>query len=74
MSEYAVRCEISGTVWKIMVAETERVEVDQEVIVMEAMKMEIPVATEEAGTVTRVLVEVGAVVREGDDLLIIEVR
>ena len=42
------------------------------VILLESMKMEIPVLTEEAGTVSEIKVEVGDVVQEGDILAIID--
>ena len=50
-----------------------RVEVGDEVALLESMKMEIPVIAERAGTVTAVKVATGDVVQEGDVLLALTV-
>lgn len=64
-----VRAPITGSVWSIDVAEGDAVAVDQTVLVVESMKLQIPVDAESAGTVTRILVAVGDTVREDDVLL-----
>jgi acetyl-CoA carboxylase biotin carboxyl carrier protein len=66
-----VRAPITGSIASIDVAEGEAVEADQTVLVLESMKLEIPVDTETAGTVTRILVAVGDTVRENDLLLVL---
>ena len=64
MSE--IRAPITGNVWKVLVTEGDAIDVDQMVAILESMKLEIPVESEHAGTVTKVLVEPDDVVTEGD--------
>jgi acetyl-CoA carboxylase biotin carboxyl carrier protein len=66
-----VRAPITGSIASIDVAEGDVVHVDQTVVVLESMKLEIPVDAEAAGTVKRVLVSVGDTVRENDVLLVL---
>ena len=66
-----IRAPITGSVWSIDVAEGDAVEVDQTVIVIESMKLQIPVDAETAGTVKRILVAEGDTVRENDVLLLL---
>ena len=60
-----VKAEIAGTVWKITAKVGDSVEEDDSVMILESMKMEIPVLAPEAGTITEILVEEGATVTEG---------
>lgn len=64
MSE--VRAELNGSVWKIVVQVGERVERDQEIMILESMKMEIPVVAPHAGTVAALAVAEDATVGDGD--------
>jgi acetyl-CoA carboxylase biotin carboxyl carrier protein len=59
-----------GKVIELLVAEGDEVEENQEVVMLEAMKMEMPVVAETAGKVTAVKVTVGQSV-EADDVLVI---
>jgi len=68
MSE--VKAEMVANVWKVLVADGAEVHDGDTLIVLESMKMEIPVVAEESGTVTSVVAE-GAVVQEGDVLAVI---
>jgi acetyl-CoA carboxylase biotin carboxyl carrier protein len=72
MQSFAVSAEVAGTVWKIAVAVGDTVSADQDLVILESMKMEIPAAAGQAGVVRRILVETGEAVSEGQDLLIIE--
>ncbi|MEE4315377.1 MAG: acetyl-CoA carboxylase biotin carboxyl carrier protein subunit [Erythrobacter sp.] len=65
MARIDVATEITGNVWKIVVAVGDRVEEDEPIMILESMKMEIPVSAPEAGTVIEILTEEEAVVREG---------
>jgi biotin carboxyl carrier protein len=56
-------------VWKVEVSEGERVEQDQLLVVLESMKMEIPVEAPGPGRVESILVSDGQSVEEGDVLL-----
>jgi len=66
-----VRAEMAANVWKVLVAEGDVVTAGTELLVLESMKMEIPVLAERAGTVTRLPVAEGSVVREGDVLAVV---
>ena len=67
-----VRAEMAANVWKVLVAEGDTFAPETPLLVLESMKMEIPVLAERAGTVARVAVEEGAVVQEGDVLLVLD--
>jgi acetyl-CoA carboxylase biotin carboxyl carrier protein len=64
-----IESTVSGTVLQILVAPGEEIAIDQEVIIIESMKMEIPIASETAGTVDAILVEATDVVEEGAVLI-----
>jgi acetyl-CoA carboxylase biotin carboxyl carrier protein len=64
-----IQAPITGSVWKVLVDEGDRVTVGDEVAIIESMKLEIPVEAEEEGTVRRVLVRDGDSVAEGDPLI-----
>ncbi|CAG9613374.1 MULTISPECIES: acetyl-CoA carboxylase biotin carboxyl carrier protein subunit [Bacillus] len=67
-----VYATMAGNVWKIVVGVGDTVEEDQDVVILESMKMEIPIAVEESGTVMKILVQEGDFVNEGDVLVEIE--
>jgi acetyl-CoA carboxylase biotin carboxyl carrier protein len=67
-----IQSEITGTVWKIVTNVGDPVAPDQELVIMESMKMEIPALAPEAGTVREILVKEGDAVKEGQDLVIVE--
>lgn len=67
-----VKASMAGNVWKIVVKEGEQVEEDQDIVILESMKMEIPIAVEEDGTVKELKVAEGDFVNEGDVIAIIE--
>jgi acetyl-CoA carboxylase biotin carboxyl carrier protein len=64
-----VDAHITGTVWTVDVAVGDRVEEGGVVVVLESMKMEMPVEAEEAGTVAAILCAPGDAVTEGQALL-----
>ncbi|OZM57232.1 acetyl-CoA carboxylase biotin carboxyl carrier protein subunit [Lottiidibacillus patelloidae] len=67
-----VVASMAGNVWKVLVAVGDEVEEDQDVVILESMKMEIPIATDFDGTVKEVKINEGDFVNEGDVLMIIE--
>lgn len=67
-----VKASMAGSVWKITVEEGETVEEDQDIIILESMKMEIPIPAEDDGIVKEIKVKEGDFVNEGDTLAIIE--
>lgn len=67
-----VRAEMAATVWKVVAQEGQQVGPDDVLLILESMKMEIPVMAEKAGTVRALPVAEGALVREGDVLAVID--
>jgi acetyl-CoA carboxylase biotin carboxyl carrier protein len=65
----SVRAHITGTVWKIEVKVGDAVSEGQAVVILESMKMEMPVESPAAGKVIAVLVAEGASVEEGAALV-----
>jgi acetyl-CoA carboxylase biotin carboxyl carrier protein len=66
-----VRAEMVANVWRVLVAEGDQVADGDTLVILESMKMEIPVLAEEAGTVTKLHVAEGDVVQEDDLIAII---
>jgi len=62
---------VNGAVWKILVKEGEKVEKDQQIMILEAMKMEIDINAPASGTIKQILVGPNAAVEEGQTLAII---
>lgn len=67
-----IQATMAGTVWKIEVSEGETVSTGQTVLILESMKMEIPIETPESGKIAKVNVSSGDFVNEGDVLFILE--
>jgi acetyl-CoA carboxylase biotin carboxyl carrier protein len=67
-----VKSTMAGTVFTVNVSEGEEITAGQVVMVLESMKMEIPVESATAGKVTEIKAQVGDFVNEGDVLLTIE--
>lgn len=67
-----VKAHITGTVWKIEVEVGDEVEEDDEVVILESMKMEMPVEAPCDGTVKEIHAEEGDAVDEDEVLLTIE--
>jgi acetyl-CoA carboxylase biotin carboxyl carrier protein len=61
-----VRAEMVANVWKVVAASGDHVDDGDTLVILESMKMEIPVLAESAGTVTAMHVAEGDVVQEGD--------
>lgn len=62
---------IAGNVWKVLIAVGDKVEIDDELIILEALKMETPIYCDDSGTVSEVRVKEGDAVNEGDVLVVI---
>ena len=67
------KAEVTGAVWKILKQVGETVSVDDEILIIESMKMEIPVIAEQAGTVRQILVQPGQAVAEGQTVAVLEI-
>jgi len=67
-----IDAQITGNVWKIEVGVGDEISDGDTVVVLESMKMEIPVESEDDGVVKEIRCEEGQSVREGDVLVVIE--
>ena len=67
-----VEAHITGTVWKIEVEVGDTIEEGDTVVVLESMKMEMPVEAEDPGKVAEIRCEEGQSVSEGDTLVVLE--
>ncbi len=67
-----IEAHITGTVWKIECAVGDRVDEGDTVVILESMKMEMPVEAEDEGTVKQIVCEEGQAVNEGDTLIVLE--
>ena len=67
-----VEAHITGTIWKIECQVGDSVEEGDTVVILESMKMEMPVEAEDAGTVVKICCEEGQSVNEGDTLVVLE--
>jgi acetyl-CoA carboxylase biotin carboxyl carrier protein len=72
MATQTIRSEITGTVWKILAEEGAALQADDSIMILESMKMEIPVLAPEDGRVLKLLIAEGAAVREGQDIAVFE--
>jgi len=72
MAEITVRSELNAIVWKIETAAGTTINAGDTLIVLEAMKMEIPVAAPRSGTVKTVLVEEKQQVAEGQPVAVLQ--
>ncbi len=66
-----LRAEMAANVWKVVVAEGDAVAEGDTLLILESMKMEIPVLAETAGTVRSLPAAEGTVVQEGDLLAVV---
>ena len=66
-----VPAHITGTVWKIEKKPGDAVSAGDVLVILESMKMEMPVEAEDAGTVAEILCEEGQAVNEGDALVVL---
>ena len=67
-----IEAHITGTVWKIEVAVGDTIEEGDTVVILESMKMEMPVESEDDGTVAEIKCEEGQSVQEGEVLVVLE--
>ena len=67
-----IRAEMVANVWKVVAAEGDSVADGDTLVILESMKMEIPVLAESAGTLAQLAVSEGDVIQEGDLIAVIE--
>ena len=66
-----IRAEMVANVWKVVAAEGDDLEDGDTLVILESMKMEIPVLAEGGGKLTRLAVAEGDVIQEGDLIAVI---
>jgi acetyl-CoA carboxylase biotin carboxyl carrier protein len=67
-----VKSEIAGNVWKIQLKPGDKVEAEGEIMILESMKMEIPVLAPKAGTIKEIKVNEGEAIGEGQLVAVID--
>jgi len=67
-----IEAHITGTVWKIEVGVGDSIDEGDTVVILESMKMEMPVEAEDPGRVAEIRCEEGQSVQEGDVLVVLE--
>ena len=67
-----VRAEMVANVWKVVVKAGDTVDAGDTLVILESMKMEIPVVAEDGGVVAELRVAEGDVVQEGDVIAVID--
>ena len=72
LAELKVLSDLNAKVWKIEVPAGSKVDADEPVMIVESMKMEIPVCSEEGGTVVELLVAEGDAVEDGQVVAILK--
>ena len=72
MATEKVKAEITGKVWKIVTQPGQQLAEEETILIMESMKMEIPIVAPVKATLKEILVKEGQEVSEGQDLAVIE--
>ena len=72
MARIKIVSEVTGKVWKIEMSEGAQVSVDDSIMIVESMKMEIPVVSSDAGRLVEILVKEGDSVEDGQVVAVIE--
>ena len=72
MANIEVNSEVTGSIWQIKVKLGDQVETGDVLMIVESMKMEIPIITEESGIVREILITEGVSVSEGQCVVILE--
>jgi len=72
MATETIYSELTGSVWKIQRQPGDLLVADESIMILESMKMEIPVVLPDGGRLLKLLVEEGMAVKEGQELAVIE--
>ena len=72
MAVVNVKSEIAGNVWKIQAKPGDRIEAEGEIVILESMKMEIPVLAPKAGLIKEIRVNEGEAIGEGQLIAVLE--
>jgi acetyl-CoA carboxylase biotin carboxyl carrier protein len=73
MSKLEIKAEVTGSVWKVLAKVGDQVEEDDELMILESMKMEIPIMAPEDGVVKEIRFNEEEVCREGETVVILDV-
>jgi acetyl-CoA carboxylase biotin carboxyl carrier protein len=65
MASVDIKTEITGNVWKIVASVGDKLKEDDPIVILESMKMEIPISAPESGQLSEILVVEGQVITEG---------
>lgn len=68
---YEAKSEVTGSVWKIVTEVGQKLEPGDTIMILESMKMEIPVIAEDGGTLRQLLVQEGVPVTEGQAVAVL---
>ena len=72
MASYEAKSEVTGSVWKIVTSVGQTLAPGDTLMIVESMKMEIPVIAEDGGTIKAFLIEEGKSVAEGQAVAVLE--
>ena len=72
MAQVEIESEVAGTVWKVEMTEGDSVAVDDVILILESMKMEIPVEAPSDGVISKILVKPEDPVEEDQVLVVLE--
>lgn len=72
MADFEAKSEVTGSVWKIVTEVGQQIEAGDTIMIIESMKMEIPVVAEEGGTIKAFLVKEETPVTEGQVVAVLE--
>jgi urea carboxylase len=72
MARTKLHAEVSGTVWKVVKRVGDALAADEPVVILESMKMEIPVAAPSGGRVAELYVKEGDAVKEGEAIAVLD--
>ena len=72
MADIEAKTDVTGAVWKIVTEVGQKLEAGDTIMIIESMKMEIPVIAEDGGTLKEIRVEEGETVSEGQIVAILE--
>ena len=72
MASVNIVSEVTGKVWKIRVSVGDQVKESDEVLIVESMKMEIPVSSPENGRILQLLVKEGDSIEDGQVVAVLE--
>lgn len=74
MPKVELLSEVTGSVWKVLAQPGQSVQEEEPIMLIESMKMEIPVVATEPGVIQAILAQEGAAVAEGDVVAVLNAK